>query len=90
MKTYYECRITCKFRLIYKDHDHLLVKSLGWFYSRIENDIVKFYATRHYNDRMLKDNVVAALTEAAEMLRIAGITVLHEKVEHVIYDKRAK
>jgi hypothetical protein len=91
MKQYYECHITISGT--HRADVQLSVEDIGWIFSEIDGDPdlgsgVKQYATKHFNVRKKRENVIAELSTAADALRSYGCIVLREKVELVIYDKR--
>lgn len=91
-KTYYECHITLN-----GDPTKIkaAVEEIHWKFSKIDGDPVmgsgvKCYATRHFNAKWGKEQVVFLLHDAANMLlEYPGIEVTRRKVELVIFDDRS-
>ena len=92
MSQYYECHITIEGD---KDTSEKLVTHVGWKFSAIDGDPslgegVKCYATMHYNNRVPLVEVIDRVQTTANALRAAGLHVVREKVEMVVYDTRSK
>lgn len=88
---YYECHITCKAENIASIRQHVLDGK--WLFSKIDGDPdlgpgVKCYATKQLSIVWHETAVIEQLEQFAERLRSKGITVLREKVELIIHDKR--
>ncbi len=90
-KPYYECHITMQ-----GDPARLkpLVERTKWRFSSIDGDIdlgigVKCYATRQFNKRTPRDDMIATLNGVGLYLSEGGATVLRLKIEEVIYDNRS-
>ena len=84
----YECHITCN-----RD-DHSIVQNVGepagWKFSKIDGDPllgqkVFCYLTRHHRDFEALKSLMQAMTSA---LKIVGVEVVREKIEHIIYDTK--
>lgn len=94
MKEYYECHITMWAPDPYEIAP--IVEKTGWSFSVISGDPdlgsgIKAYATRQFNKRKLKENVILNMNTTAEFIKeFSGAVVLRQKVELVIYDERAK
>lgn len=91
MSSYYECHVTM---LGDPKSIRQSVESIGWKFSVIDGDPVlgdgvKCYATTFFNKKTNKNLVIASVQETAKTLGRMGITVLRDKVEHVIYDSKS-
>ena len=89
-KRYYECHITMEADDADREVIKNRVEALKWKFSAIDGDIVlgggvKFYATRHYNERMTASTVLELIHSVADQLP----GVQRRKVEMVIYDDRS-
>lgn len=90
-KQYYECHITMNPSS--KVDAERVVKSTGWIFSAIDNDIVlgegvKCYATKHFNLRVPEEDVLAELGSTSVELAAHGLSVVRAKIEKVIYDEK--
>lgn len=86
---YWEAHVTMKCTGAEREH----VEALGWTYSNITDDPVlgpgeKCYATRQFNAKRSHGFVVMEVHSAANVLARRGVTVLREKVERVVYDRK--
>lgn len=88
---YYECHITMMGKpLDLKKH----VEERKWKFSAIDGDPslgdgIKCYATRHYNSKIPKDEVLRQMINTANFLRFLDIDVIREKIELVIHDTKS-
>lgn len=91
MKEYYEAHITM---LGDKDKIRPIVEKVGWKFSCIDGDPVlgegiKCYATTFFNTRIGKDNALANLDIAANLIEEHNIEITRRKIELVIYDTKS-
>lgn len=100
MKEYYECHITMDASRpawpegLGRMGLTRMVEDMGWSFSAINGDPdlgpgLKCYATRQFNTKHPKEDVIKWLDEAAKVLYNNKITVLRRKVELVIHDDRS-
>lgn len=93
MKRYYECHVTL---MGHPDTIRPHVEASGWTFSAIDGDPVlgagvKCYATIQINaSKNPLGSVIAKVNIAGATYRAAGLAVLREKVELVVYDLRFK
>jgi len=89
-KRYFECHVTM-------NGDPTMIKPIvetsKWTFSAIDGDPdlgngVKCYATKQYNERSGLPAAIGAVSVIAEVLQKAGVNVVREKVEMVVYDRR--
>lgn len=91
---YYECHITmCGNREEIKAKVKGCIE--GWKFSAIDGDPVLgagvlCYATRHYNSRTKRDRVIEMMGMVSAVLREAGLTVIRQKVELVVFDTKRR
>lgn len=88
MNTHYECHITCHLKDA-KIAEKVAV-DLHWKTSEIARDPVLgkdsyFYLTSHSLDY---NSMFSRMEQAAIQLREAGVEVLREKIEHIVYDTK--
>lgn len=91
---YYECHITIEANETFRGILSELVIRLKWKFSAIDGDIVlgdgvKFYATRHFNEKLGEEKVLKTLLDTAEFIRKYGFKITRRKVEMVIWDDRS-
>lgn len=97
-KRYYECHVTFEpppapdggSGKVAEEH----VESFGWRFSAIDGDIVqgagtKYYATRHFNEKLPTYRVLESLETMSNILSRFGYNVTRRKIELVIYDTRS-
>lgn len=94
-KPYWECHITCDAESVNTERARYAIENLlKWKFSKIDGDPelgkgVKIYATMHYStSRFTAFEVQKKVQAASARLGNAGLFVLREKIEAVIYDKR--
>jgi len=93
VKEYYECHVTMVGR---SDLIRLVVERSGWLFSAIDGDPdlgpgVKCYATKQFNAKNPKEDVVKAVESIAVYLGSYDCCdVVRSKVELVVYDSRSK
>lgn len=89
-KRYFECHVT-----MIGDPGLIrpIVEEVKWTFSAIDGDVdlgagVKCYATRQFNERSGLPQAIGAVSQISEALQKCGVTVLREKVELIVYDRR--
>ena len=92
MKEYYECHITY---INDKPWMRNTMKMCGWKFSQIDGDPdlgdgIKCYATKQYNTKFSRDEIIDKMTSLSDTLELSGAKILRNKIELVIYDKRMK
>lgn len=103
MKPYYECHITMMPQVVRSSPElpAYLEKLTGWRFSQIDGDPVlghgvKCYLTKHYpastntsHATAEADRIIVLMGNVADKIRNAGLDVIRQKIELVVFDTKA-